>query len=752
MESLHSGSKSSVSSPTDSSASGSQSSFSEASHLLLNKKKNEKEDRQLLIAEKEQKRSSFPKSVFFIVGNEFCERFSYYGMRTVLILYLTNQLLLSNNDATVVYHAFTMLCYFTPIFGAMLADSLLGKYNTIFYVSILYALGNVVLSLAATPPLHFPMLAISMLGLFLIALGTGGIKPCVSAFGGDQFGADQVRERERFFFIFYFAINAGSLISTYVTPLLRGSVQCFGSDTCFPLAFGVPAIIMVVSIILFVSGKRLYRINPPQGNLAAKVVSCIGRAIKNKFSKTTPPRDNWLDYADDKYDGQFISDVRATLRVMYLFIPLPFFWALFDQQGSTWTLQATQMNGRLSSSYTIQPDQMQVVNPLLILLFIPVFDSAIYPLLTRCGFLTKPLQRMFAGGILAVVAFVIAGFLQIKIEATLPSIPEVGHVEMTFMNAVPCDISLNMFNPPLNSTIRVGKSENIDISLGSLSSVDISLLPQCSSIQSKNFTLNVRSLTSYGIFLTNVNSEVELVASEQVKSKPKDGKGSFRIAYNLASMSDVTNFELISDSTIYTFPVKYNINFTEYESISSMEYELRMVLNSTETGTSNHSLGKVTIESGGVYTLALKIDSTHKNASIFMMNTEVSPNSVHMLWEVPQYVIMTAGEIMFSITGLEFSYSQAPASMKSVLTAAWLLTTAFGNLIVIIIEEIPSRSSQSTMFFIYAVALFIVMALFALMCRSYEYVTPISKEADRTSKDPETEIKVIANGENYSSI
>lgn len=63
------------------------------------------------------------------------------------------------------------------------------------------------------------------------------------------------------------------------------------------------------------------------------------------------------------------------------------------------------------------------------------------------------------------------------------------------------------------------------------------------------------------------------------------------------------------------------------------------------------------------------------------------PNSVHMLWQIPQYIVITAGEIMFSITGLEFSYSQAPVSMKSVLTAAFLLTTAFGNLIIVIIES-----------------------------------------------------------------
>lgn len=645
-----------------------------------------------------------------------------------------------------------MLCYFTPIFGAMLADSLLGKFNTILYVSILYAAGNVVLALAATPPLHFPMFAISILGLVLIALGTGGIKPCVSAFGGDQFDHDQVRARERFFFIFYFAINAGSLISTYVTPILRGNVKCFGSSTCFPLAFGVPAIIMVASIILFVCGKPLYRINPPQGNLVVKVVSCISRAIKNKYSKTSPPRGNWLDYAEDKYDHQFISDVRATLRVMYLFLPLPFFWALFDQQGSTWTHQATQMSGQLSPVYSIQPDQMQVVNPLLILILIPVFDSGIYPLFTRCGFLTRPLKRMFAGGILAVVAFVVAGFIQIKIESTLPRLPTAGHIEMTFMNSLPCDISVFSINPPLNSTINIGKSENVKLDIDIMSSINISLLPQCNNIKTKNVSLNVMESTSYGVFLTHVNDEIEILESTQVKSKRKDGDGSFRIAYNLALISDAVNFELTSGSKNYTIPITSNINFTEYFPVSPMEYELWLVHNNSEARTFSNFLGKVAIESGAVYTLALTLDPTQKNASSYVIYTEVVPNPVHMLWQVPQYVIITAGEIMFSITGLEFSYSQAPASMKSVLTAAWLLTTAFGNLIVIIIEEIPTQSSQSTMFFIYAGSLFVVMALFALMCRTYEYVTPSNEEIEKKVKSSSVETVMVTNDENYSSI
>lgn len=148
-----------------------------------------------------------------------------------------------------IYHTFTMFVYFFPVFGAMLADSLLGKFNTILYVSMIYAVGNIVLSLAATPPLHLPSVGFSMLGLLLVALGTGGIKPCVSAFGGDQFVMPQQElQLAKFFSMFYFSINAGSLISTAITPILRQDVHCFGEQSCFSVAFGVPGILMIVSI------------------------------------------------------------------------------------------------------------------------------------------------------------------------------------------------------------------------------------------------------------------------------------------------------------------------------------------------------------------------------------------------------------------------------------------------------------------------------------------------------------------------
>uniref|UniRef100_A0A3B4B4Z8 Solute carrier family 15 member 2 n=1 Tax=Periophthalmus magnuspinnatus TaxID=409849 RepID=A0A3B4B4Z8_9GOBI len=167
--------------------------------------------------------TNYPTSICFIVVNEFCERFSYYGMKAVLTLYFLSYLHWDKDLSTAIYHAFSSLCYFTPILGAIIADSWLGKFKTIIYLSIVYVIGHVVKSVGAIPTvgdtnMHISVHDLSMIGLILIAFGTGGIKPCVAAFGGDQFDEEH---RQKFFSVFYMSINAGSLLSTIITPILR---------------------------------------------------------------------------------------------------------------------------------------------------------------------------------------------------------------------------------------------------------------------------------------------------------------------------------------------------------------------------------------------------------------------------------------------------------------------------------------------------------------------------------------------------
>lgn len=204
-----------------------------------------------------------------------------------------------DDTATVLYHGFNTIVYFMCIFGAAISDSWLGKFKTILYISVVYAVGSFIVAIGAIPILHFPVKCVwvchyilritwcghahvthtisapinfivlycnrvtTFIGLLLIAIGSGGIKPCVAAFGGDQFKLpEQLVQMATFFSIFYFSINAGSLISTFVTPILREDVHCFNENDCYSLAFGVPGVLMIVSIskyhlILFLLSPNL---------------------------------------------------------------------------------------------------------------------------------------------------------------------------------------------------------------------------------------------------------------------------------------------------------------------------------------------------------------------------------------------------------------------------------------------------------------------------------------------------------------
>ena len=286
----------------------------------------------------------------------------------------------------------------------------------------------------------------SLIGLALIAIGTGGIKPCVSAFGGDQFKLpEQERQLQTFFSVFYFAINSGALISTFVTPILRQDVKCFGDDTCYSLAFGVPAFLMLAATVILVIGKPMYVMKPPQGNILTKVFGSIWVGIKGKLT-SNENREHWLDHAREKYGRYLVEDVKLLLKVLCMYIPLPVFWALFDQLGSRWTFQATRMDGAVGS-YIIKPDQMQLANALFILVLIPVFDAIVYPFCAKFNFLTRPLQRMTIGGILTASAFLLSGFLELELEKTYDHVPAVGQSHLHLMNAIDCPMKARISDP-----------------------------------------------------------------------------------------------------------------------------------------------------------------------------------------------------------------------------------------------------------------------------------------------------------------
>ncbi|KAL5262489.1 hypothetical protein ACHWQZ_G008026 [Mnemiopsis leidyi] len=381
----------------------------------------------------------YPITIPFIISNEFCERFSYYGMRTVLTIYMTEKLLMSNEEASDWYHEFVALCYATPLLGALIADVFIGKYLTILILSMVYCLGNAVMAITAVgkwfPKDDSDTTNIQphswgpLIGLQIIALGTGGIKPCVSSFGGDQFLKSEAGRVQRYFSMFYFSINAGSTVATLLTPELR-SASCMGEETCFPLAFGIPAVFMVLAVVAFVLASKWYVKVPPLGNPIVDVAKVSWAMAFGKNPEVL-------------YGAKKVSETKQLFRVLAVFIPFPFFWALFEQQGSRWIVQAKRMNGQLGDSITIKPDQMQVFNPLLILCLIPVFETLVYPLMKRVGLPTGAPFRMVAGMILVALSFVICGFVELSMEERLASY-NAAHLTTYTLDTLPSEHQLHI--------------------------------------------------------------------------------------------------------------------------------------------------------------------------------------------------------------------------------------------------------------------------------------------------------------------
>ncbi|HXJ73549.1 MAG TPA: hypothetical protein VNM37_11870, partial [Candidatus Dormibacteraeota bacterium] len=217
----------------------------------------------------------WPPQIKYIVGNEAAERFSYYGVRGILSLYITGALLQTDNRATTIIHMFVFVNYFMPLLGAYVSERWWGRYHTILWISLFYCAGHGVM---ATSDLFHTVdgkLNCLYVGLGLIAFGSGGIKPCVSAFMGDQFRADQAHLMRKAYSVFYFSINFGSIFSFLVIPwIAKTPAPQLVADAGFvdqilwqlkhagfsgySWAFGVPGIAMALATLVFWLGTKHY--------------------------------------------------------------------------------------------------------------------------------------------------------------------------------------------------------------------------------------------------------------------------------------------------------------------------------------------------------------------------------------------------------------------------------------------------------------------------------------------------------------
>ncbi len=314
-----------------------------------------------------------PKGIPYIVANEFAERFCYYGINAILSIYMTQFLRIGDADATTYHSLFKSAAYFSPLLGAIVSDVFWGKFKTILTFSISYCTGCAIVALV-------PGNVGLIVGLTLVALGTGGIKPCVSTNVGDQFTSKNQHLIERAFSYFYLAINAGSSISIFFCPVLLAK---YGR---LP-AFGMPAAMMFFATLVFWLGRKKFAVVPPAG------MAWVRDVLSKKGLKTI-----------------------GSLAVIYVFLAP--WWALWEQSnGQTWTLQAESglMDKSLAFGWTILPAQIQVVNGLFILALVPVFTFGIYPLWARVTKVT-PLRKIAVGLFMISGAYLIVSRIEGRIQ------------------------------------------------------------------------------------------------------------------------------------------------------------------------------------------------------------------------------------------------------------------------------------------------------------------------------------------------
>nr|XP_026490166.1 solute carrier family 15 member 1-like [Vanessa tameamea] len=667
---------------------------------------------------------SRPTSIFCIIATEFCERFSFCGLRTILSLYLRNVLCLHENAATVVYHIFIMMCYSMPLIGAILADNFIGRYRVILYFSIIYFIGTILLCCSAIPPLMLPQTYTSMIGLALIATGTGGIKPCVAAFGGDQFRLpEDSQQLQKFFSTFYCTVNFGGFMGMIVTPALRRGIMCFGDDACYALGFGFPAILVLISIVIFVMGKPWYKIKQPRDNITLKFVLCAWYAIKKRirYNKNIdgPPRGHWLDYSIERYGEKLVSDMKVVCSILYLYLPVPIFWSLFDQQGSRWTFQASRLRSEVFG-VTLMPDQLQVMNPAMVLLMIPMCPGGAWPLLPDLS----PLHKMFAGGILAAMSFVCAGILQISIERSTLQPPGHEQTGLVALNTLGCPVELSVSG---EGSARVDARGTALLSPLPHRTYDVTVIcpRDCSGRIMKRYTVRTHLKTVAGMFMPiiigqNSDDEVSLYFMDPgTFVKSLTGKPKLKVVYigNTGPNKNVTiNVETekrLNDIYYVSNSPVDHIGESAYMCLQPGKFEWR----ATSADGQVSGSGEGDVRAGGVYVLCVRERLDRLDAAV--LHAPNPPNELQLAWIVPQYLLVSMAEIMFAVSGLEFSFTQAPKSMKTITIAAWYMSVAIGNLIVILVAQTKIFESRAKEFFVYAGMLMAAMFLFYRMAEGY---------------------------------
>ncbi|KAI3426893.1 hypothetical protein D9Q98_006837 [Chlorella vulgaris] len=437
------------------------------------------EDAALEPVEDPPKRSTLLTVCPFILGNEFCERLAFYGLSTNLIIYMTRVMGEDNGFAAIQLNLFEGTCYLTPLLGAWLADSAWGRYKTILIFSSIYFLGMVLLTLSAWLPGMTPspdeyasplQNAFLYTSLYVVALGTGGIKPNVSAFGADQFDESDPQDRKEktsFFNWFYFFVNIGSLLAVTVIVWVQENIS-------WAVGFAIPAAVMACAIATFVAGAPLYTHVAPTESPISRVFKVVWAAYKAPRRSASPHDESsldallgdganaslylpaeanggslyqngdggvnggthgagmgrptkslqWLDQATEarvqggarRFTQRQVEEVKLVLRLLPIFATTVLYWTIYMQMGSFFVAQGVNMDRALAlpwgGSFVIPAASLASINTVSIVALIPIYDKLLAPGMRKLGRPITLLQRIGWGLLVCVASMLMAGYVE----------------------------------------------------------------------------------------------------------------------------------------------------------------------------------------------------------------------------------------------------------------------------------------------------------------------------------------------------
>lgn len=599
--------------------------------------------------------TTYPKGIPWIILNEGAERFSFYGMRAILYVYIVGLYIniggmtgkLAEAEGKAAYHLFGAAVYALPMIGAMIADRLLGKYRTIFWLSLVYCLGHAALALFESPETQRSILGTVLvdpidglyIGLALIALGSGGIKPCVSANVGDQFGRGNWHLLKNVYNAFYFIINFGSAFSTIIIPAIRGKEE-IDAATGFvsysgsvSLAFAIPGILMGLATMAFWAGRKDFvRVPPRPGGLVALLDVLAGTSL-------------------------------------FLVIAFPMFH--FDEMlglaGWVTALVMVGFFGGFIALFILRQRIKLDEGGFLVTILMSIFPWAFGVKYEKGKGFFAPAEQRFgveAGDSARAVLRVISVFALVSVFWAL-------------------------FDQHSSTWITQAKQMDRVVEYGLLGWIVVGLV--------------VGSLIALGLWLSITKKELRNTLSLAGLGL---GVGLGLLAFFLLreNGSDVARLELDPSQipTLNPFMVMILIPLTNKGLYPLMD----------KIGIKSHPLNRMTV---GMFVTALSFVAVALIQHVLDGGTKL-----HVFWQIIPYLIITVAEVMVSITGLEFGYSQAPKRMKSVVMGFWLLSVAVGNVLVALLAGFKDLDAAA-FFWVFAGLMSVAALGFGARAYFYKY-------------------------------